>query len=434
MGSEFQLRAVVTGETYAADAVRYRADDGGLLEVALDQSSLGAGEMRRVLQDRLAHRGGVTASGVWRYREFLPPIPDDCVVSRREGNTPTYESDRLAAFTGVDGVRVKHEGCNPTGSFKDRGMTCGVSAAKWLGQTSVACASTGNTSASMASYAAVAGMKAFVFIPAGGVAAGKLAQAVLHGASVVQIEGNFDDAMRLVQEVCAEFGVYLLNSINPFRIEGQKAIGMEIAQDCCWQMPDWIVLPGGNLGNTSAIYKGLRELKAVGVIDRLPRMAVIQAAGAAPLHAGYIDGFAGEPRTVHGPDTIASAIRIGAPASWVKCVDAVRSTEGLVESVTDDEIIAAKRAVDTAGIGAEAASCASVAGLRRLASAGVVKRGDSVVCVLTGHILKDAEAAVGNYGIGESLADGAGVSFDPIVCQPTLESVRDGIARELGGG
>lgn len=433
MEPRFTLRAVVTGETYPADQVRYRADDGGLLEVTLEHASLDPVRMRQVLQDRLAHRGGVTASGVWRYREFLPPIPDACVVTRREGNTPIYESDRLASFTGVEDVRVKHEGCNPTGSFKDRGMTCGVSAAKWLGQTSVACASTGNTSASMASYAAVAGMKAFVFIPAGGVAAGKLAQAVLHGASVVQIEGNFDDAMRLVQEVCAEFGVYLLNSINPFRIEGQKAIGMEIAQDCCWHMPDWIVLPGGNLGNTSAIYKGLRELKAVGVIDRLPRMAVIQAAGAAPLHAGYLEAFAGGVRTVRGPETIASAIRIGAPASWVKCVNAVRSTDGLVESVTDHEIIAAKRAVDTAGIGAEAASCASVAGLRKLVSDGVIDRSEHVVCVLTGHVLKDAEAAVENYSLGEALPTGTGVSFDPIVCQPTLESVRDGIARELGG-
>ncbi len=432
MDTAFHLRAVATGETYAADAVRYRADDGGLLEVALDHSALDASRMRQVLQDRLAHRGGVTSSGVWRYREFLPPIPDDCVVTRREGNTPMYESEHLASFTGVEGVRVKHEGCNPTGSFKDRGMTCGVSAAKWLGQRSVACASTGNTSASMASYAAVAGMKAFVFIPAGGVAAGKLAQAVLHGASVVQIEGNFDDAMRLVQEVCAEFGVYLLNSINPFRIEGQKAIGMEIAQDCCWHMPDWIVLPGGNLGNTSAIYKGLRELKAVGIIDRLPRMAVIQAAGAAPLHAGYVDGFEGDARTVLAPDTIASAIRIGAPASWIKCVDAVRTTDGLVEAVTDQEIIEAKRAVDTAGIGAEAASCASVAGLRKLAAAGVIARTDRVVCVLTGHVLKDAEAAVNNYDIGGTLRDGVGVRFDPIVCQPTLESVRDGIARDLG--
>lgn len=426
----FHLRCVETGAEYAGDGVRYRSDAGGLLEVVLDTEGLEACTLRRAFDERLAHRGGVTASGVWRYRELMPGFGEESIVSRREGNTPMYASEAISAWTGVERVTLKHEGCNPTGSFKDRGMTCGVSAARWLGQRSVACASTGNTSASMASYAAVAGMRALVFIPAGGVAAGKLAQAVLHGASVVQIEGNFDDAMRLVQEVCAQFGVYLLNSINPFRIEGQKAIGMEIVQDCCWQPPDWIVLPGGNLGNTSAIFKGLRELKALGVIERMPRFAVVQAAGASPLHAGFLAGFEGGARTVRGPTTIASAIRIGAPASWIKAVGALRESGGVVESVSDAEIIAAKRAVDGAGIGAEAASCASVAGLRKLVASGVIGRGERVVCVLTGHILKDAEAAVRGYDLG---AEGGGVQFEPIVCQPTLESVRAGIEGVLEG-
>jgi len=412
------LRCIETGQTYPGDRVRYRADTGALVEVVLDLDGIDPAKFRDACNRRRALRGQTRSSGVWRYRELMIPVADELIVTRFEGNTPLYRSESLSAWTGVRDLAVKHEGHNPTGSFKDRGMTTGVTAARMLGQRCVACASTGNTSASMASYAATAGMSAVVFVPAGGVAAGKLAQARLFGAHIVQISGNFDDAMRLVEEVCAAFDVYLLNSINPFRIEGQKAIGIELVQDLGWRPPDWIALPGGNLGNSSALYKGLSELRRVGVIDRLPRIAVIQAAGAAPLHAGYLERFAGGPRVVADPQTIASAIRIGAPASWGKCVAGITATDGVVASVTDTEIIEAKRHVDASGIGAESASCASVAGCKQLVAAGVIKPGESVVCVLTGNILKDAEASA------ERLAAHLGEPEQP-VCEPTLADVSE---------
>jgi threonine synthase len=420
----WSLRCIETGVRYPADVVRHRSETGGLVEVDLDLSGIDGAGFRAACDERRALRNTTLASGVWRYRELLFPVADGLIATRMEGNTPLYPSAALGAWCGVRSLSVKHEGHNPTGSFKDRGMTTGVTAARMLGQRCVACASTGNTSASMASYAAIAGMKAVVFVPAGGVAAGKLAQARLYGAHIVQIEGNFDDAMRLVEEVCAGFGVYLLNSINPFRIEGQKAIGIELVQDLGWSPPDWIALPGGNLGNTSAIFKGLSELRRIGVIDRLPRLAVIQASGAAPLYAGFLEQFRGGPRVVKNPETIASAIRIGAPASWGKCVAAIEATNGVVASVTDGEIIEAKRRVDASGIGAESASCASVAGCRRLVEAGVIAPDAEVVCVLTGNVLKDAEDSA------ERLAAHAGLREGP-VCRPTLDAVRHRLERIL---
>jgi len=279
-------------------------------------------------------------------------------------------------------------------------MTVGVSVARRLGMSRVACASTGNTSASMASYAAVAGMEALVFIPEGKIAYGKLAQSLAYGARTVQIPGDFDAAMRLVERVCAERGIYLLNSVNPFRIEGQKAIAFELLQDLAWQVPDWIVLPGGNLGNSSAIYKGLAELLELGLIARLPRIAVIQAEGASPLYEAWTTG--GDLVPFARPETVATAIRIGSPISWRKSLRGVRASGGLVERVSDQEIVDAKAQVDRAGIGAEPASCAAVAGIRTLVRQGVIRPDARVCAILTGNLLKDPDLVVA-YHRGELL-------------------------------
>jgi threonine synthase len=400
--------------------LRYRCDCGGLLDVVHDHERLRGSLDTGTFERRLLSRDVVDRSGVWRFRELVLPLDRDDLVTKPEGGTRLYDSPRVAAYAGVRRLLLKHEGENPTGSFKDRGMTAGASVARRLGMTSVACASTGNTSASMAAYAAQAGMKAYVFIPEGKIAYGKLAQALAYGARTIQIAGDFDRAMQLVEEVARREGIYLLNSINPFRIEGQKAIAFELLQDLSWEVPDWIVVPGGNLGNNSALAKGLLELKALGLIDRLPRLAVIQAAGAAPLYAAFRDG-----REVVEPvraETLATAIRIGNPVSWRKSLRGLRATGGVVERVTDAEIMAAKVAVDGAGVGAEPASCASVAGLRRLVADGVIRSGETVCAILTGHVLKDPEIVV-KYHRGELEGIESAAANPPISAEATLEGV-----------
>ena len=382
-------------QDYPGLADRYLCDCGGTLDVVHDFEPVDLA----TLDARRASRDPLDRSGVWRFREFILPLGDvrlnRCVVSRGEGNTFLYDARAVAHEVGLDTLLLKHEGENPTGSFKDRGMTAGMTMAKFLGATQVACASTGNTSASMAGYAQIGGLAPIVFIPDGKIAYGKLSQALAYGAQTFQLEGDFDDAMRLVQEVCAAKGIYLLNSVNPFRIEGQKAIGFELLQDLGWEVPDWIVLPGGNLGNNTAIAKGLMEWHALGLIPRLPRIAVVQAAGANPLYTAFVAGQDVEP--VVGADTIATAIKIGNPISWRKSLRGIAATDGVVTQVTDAEILDAKAIVDRAGIGAEPASCATVAGVRRLVSEGVIQRGETVTGILTGHLLKDPDVVVGYH-------------------------------------
>lgn len=388
-----RLRCVVCAATYAASKVRYRCDCGATLDVVHDFP----GDLSLADFDaRLASKAPLDRSGVWRFRELVAPLDPGAVATRREGNTGLYASDRITAYVGVS-LRLKHEGENPTGSFKDRGMTVAVSVARQLGMTHVACASTGNTSASMAAYAAGAGMKALVFVPAGNVALGKLGQALAYGARTISISGDFDEAMRLVEQVCARRDVYLVNSINPFRVEGQKAIAFELLQDLDWEVPDWIALPGGNLGNSSAIAKGLVELKALGLIGRLPRMAVVQAAGANPLYTAW---RAGADLVPVRAETRATAIRIGDPVSWRKCLRGLRETDGVVTEVDDQAILDAKAQVDAAGIGAEPASCATVAGVKRLVAEGVIPADADVCGVLTGHVLKDPKVVV-DYHTGQ---------------------------------
>ncbi len=413
----WHLACVECDDIYEGLDQRYRCECGGTLDVIHD---LEAHPVSAALFDgRLASKKAVDRSGVWRFRELILPVDEADIATKPEGGTNLYDVPKVAAFAGVERLFLKHEGENPTGSFKDRGMTAGVTMARRMGFKKVACASTGNTSASMASYAAQAGMEAFVFIPEGKIAYGKLSQALAYGAKTIQIAGDFDDAMALVQEVCASEGIYLLNSVNPFRIEGQKAIGFEIMQDLDWQVPDWIVLPGGNLGNNTALSKGLLELHAAGVINKLPRIAVIQAAGANPLYTAFVSG---EPIEAVKADTIATAIKIGDPVSGTKSMRGIRTLNGVVEEVTDQEIVDAKAHVDAQGVGAEPASCATVAGLKKLVARGVISTDAKVVGILTGHVLKDPDAVVG-YHMGTLEGLTSSFANAPLSSESTLAAV-----------
>ncbi len=417
----WKLVCVDCSSAYGGLDLRYRCDCGGTLDVVHDfEARRGSLPGCQGLDARLASKHPLDRSGVWRFREYVLPLAPEHIVSRPEGNTNLYDVPRVARYAGVDRLRLKHEGENPTASFKDRGMTAGISVARRLGMDRVACASTGNTSASMASYAAVAGMGAFVFIPEGNIAYGKLSQALAYGAKTIQIAGDFDAAMGLVERICAAEGIYLLNSLNPFRIEGQKAIGWELMQDLDWEVPDWLVMPGGNLGNSSAIFKALLEMHQLGVIGRLPRFAVIQADGANPLYTAFKSG---RPLVaVPHAQTLATAIKIGNPVSWKKSMRGVVTTRGLVEQVSDQEILDAKAQVDAAGIGAEPASCATVAGLRKLVSSRVIRPDENVCGVLTGHLLKDPDAVVG-YHRGTLSGIDSRYANAPTSVDATLEAV-----------
>ncbi len=359
---------------------------GGLLEIHHRPPGLTPAELVQRFTERRGGQPGATASGVWRFREIVLPSAD-VVVSHPEGNTPLLHRIALDRWTGVDNLLLKHEGHNPTGSFKDRGMTVGVTQAKRIGAAAVACASTGNTAASLAAYAAQAGLPALVLVPLEGVATGKLAQSLAYGAKTLLVRGDFDDCLRLIEEASERLGVYLLNSINPFRVEGQKTIILELLQQLAWEPPDWIVLPAGNLGNTAAFGKALREARQWGLISRLPRLAAVQAEGAAPFARSFAEGFAQRHRVK--AETVATAIRIGNPASYDRAVQAITETNGLVLSVSDADLLEAKAVIDASGIGCEPASAVTLAGLRRLIGTRDVRSTDRVVAVLTGHILKD---------------------------------------------
>jgi threonine synthase len=370
-----KLRCIACGTIYPADKIRYTCDCGNLLSVERDTFPTST----QLFDDRRTSRRSIDLSGVWRFREAVLDVDDAEIVTHPEGSTRLYERN---------GILFKHEGENPTGSFKDRGMTVAVTQAVRLGATAIACASTGNTSASLAAYAAQAGLRALVFIPAGKVAAGKLAQTLAYGATCLAVRGDFDAAMSLVRQACDRLGIYLVNSINPFRIEGQKTIVWELLQDLEWNAPDWIVVPAGNLGNTSAFGKALAEAHAAGWIAKMPRIASIQASGANPFFRSYRENFAQRHRVT--AETIASAIRIGDPVSYEKAVAAIRDTNGIVAEVSDEELMAAKRDIDRMGIGCEPASATTLAGVRKLRLTG------RIVCVLTGHVLKDPDAILKN--------------------------------------
>jgi threonine synthase len=378
----YHLECVNCGATYPADEILYNCKKcSHLLAVKypIDELSIS----RAVWNSR--------PLSVWRYRELLPVRINP--VTLQEGGTPLYHLKKLGEEMGLPYLYAKHEGMNPSGSFKDRGMTVGVSMALQLGKKSVACASTGNTSASLAVYAAKAGIPAVVLLPAGKVAVGKVAQALMHGAKVISIRGNFDRALEMVHDLCLTHGLYLLNSINPFRLEGQKTIGFE-ALDQLGEIPDRFVLPVGNAGNISAVYKGFLELQELGFMDRLPMMTGIQAEGSSPVVRAIRENL---PVVIAetNPETVATAIRIGAPVNAEKALTAIRKTGGLAASVTDEEILRMQRDLARKeGIGVEPASAASVAGIRKLVELGTIDRNERIVCVVTGHLLKDPDTVI----------------------------------------
>lgn len=362
---------------------------GGVPEFALPALRTFPPGFRQLVRLRRAAYDALFTSGVWRYVELLPPIDRDGVVSLGEGNMPLYDSGSGAEYAGVERLAYLHLGMNPTGSFKDLGMTVAVSAAKAAGARAVACASTGNTASSMAAYAARAGLESYAFVPRSRISPAKLAQIRDYGAHIVEVDGSFDEAFSRLRAMTGE--VAIVNSINPYRIEGQKCAAFALLEAREWRVPDWIALPGGNLGNVSAIGKGLREAYALGLIDRLPRIAVVQAAGAAPFVRVWNCGGNLVPVI---PQTSASAIAIGNPASWKRALRILRESNGFAIAVDDAAIDDAKARIGAEGIGCEPASAAALAGVRALRSANVIAPSADVAVVLTGHVLKDGEASI----------------------------------------
>ncbi len=384
MSEAYKVECIRCGARFSKEDIVYTCRKcDGLLDIKYDYSEI---DVERVVEAK--------GEGVWKYRVLLPFDEDTKPVTINEGNTPLYRCDRLAKSIGITNLWVKHEGLNPSGSFKDRGMTVGVTKAVELGVKGVACASTGNTSASLAIFAAKAGIPCYVILPKGKVALGKVAQAMMHGAKILSLRGNFDDALRIVRVLCEEEKLYLLNSVNPYRLEGQKTIAFEVLEKLEWEVPDRVILPVGNAGNISAIFKGFSELKTLGITDSIPKMTGIQAEGAKPVVNAFKEGKE-EIIPEDKPETIASAIRIGNPVNAAKALFAIRDSGGVAESVTDVEITEAQlELARLEGIGVEPASAASIAGLKKLVEIGEIEMEERIVCITTGHLLKDPERVI----------------------------------------
>ncbi|MHC4111070.1 MAG: threonine synthase [Planctomycetota bacterium] len=389
---------------------------GELLDAQYDWDKIEVPDKLNDFTKRWANRSNpLDFSGVWRFRDLLNFCDDKYKVTIGEGQTILQQNDAVAQYADIKPGRLylQYEGLNPSGSFKDNGMTAAFSHAKMVSATSCACASTGNTSASVALYAHHCDLKATVFIGSGRIAFGKLSQAMDYGAQTIQIRGDFDDCMRQVQDVCTKLGLYLLNSLNPFRLEGQKTIMYRIIEGLGWDVPDWIVVPGGNLGNSSAFGKAFYELKQLGLIKQIPRMAIINATGADTLtdlinnkkltwNNGKVDQqiidnyYADLTARSFSPHTCASAIEISRPVNLKKCLRSINICNGIVRAVTDEEICDAKAIIGSHGLGCEPASAATIAGLRNLRTEGVIAADERIACVLTGHPLKDPNVTV-NY-------------------------------------
>ncbi|MFO0926736.1 MAG: threonine synthase [Gemmataceae bacterium] len=404
------------GATAAVDDTSFRCPAcGGLMDVAYDWNRLPVPKSLRDFEAKWAHRTDpLCFSGVWRFRDLLPFAPPEKILTIGEGQTILQKADQVAGYVGVSPGKLflQYEGMNPSGSFKDNGMTAAFTHARMVGARRAACASTGNTSASLAVFCSATGlMRAIIFIGSGKISYGKLSQALDHGALTVQIAGDFDDAMQRVQQVSRQLGIYLVNSVNPFRLEGQKAVMFRVLEALAWEPPDWIVVPGGNLGNVSAFGKAFIELADLGLLKRLPRLAVINAAGAHTYYQLFdqhsLRWNEGRPETTLvekyyanldaeriRANTIASAIEINRPVNLVKALRALDRCGGVVREATDQEILDAKAKVGAGGFGCEPASAASVAGARKLRQEGIIAADERVVCILTGHQLKDPDATV----------------------------------------
>ncbi len=457
MEGTHQLRCTGCGRRIegAAAASDFRCPEcGSLYEVIYAWSVGGSGNaagaalpnasaLRWLWQERRTSSQANDQSGVWRFRDLLPIVRDfERVTTLREGNTPLYDLPRAAKALGINWVLAKHQGMNPTGSFKDTGMTAALSVAVERGFEWVACASTGNTSAAMTAYAARAGLRSIVFIPEGKIAWGKLSQAMDYGALTLQVRTDFDGCLRLVNEVVRTHPIYLLNSVNPYRLEGQKTPAFELMEQMDWQVPEHVICPGGNLANASALAKGFAEMRQLGLIARSPKISIVQAEGANPLYRAMQANGGRELEAVVA-ETRASAIRIGNPASWKKAVAAMMSTGGWCEQVSEAEIALAKAQIGAEGIGCEPASAVTLAGLKKLVADGRVQREDRVVLVLTGHTLKDSDYTIhfhqgdllsaaeqGSLGDAERVEE-KGLRRPPVVLDADRESVLRVLDREM---
>jgi threonine synthase len=430
---------------------------GSLLDIEYDWNRLVVPESMSEFEARWqTRRNPLDFSGVWRFRDLLPFASESSIVTIGEGQTMLRASDRVGAFVGMSeqNLLLQYEGLNPSGSFKDNGMTAASTHAHMVGAKYAACASTGNTSASLAIYSSAAGVfNVVVFVGSGKIAFGKLSQALDYGAHTLQLLGDFDDALKQVREVCQRENIYLCNSVNPFRLEGQKTIMYRVLESLNWQVPDWIVVPGGNLGNSSAFGKAFLELKELGLINRIPRLAVINAAGSNTLYQLYeqqgvrwndgrpdmatIDGFFSKMDADNRrASTLATAIEINRPVNLIKCLRALDACHGVVREVCDEAILDAKAQIGAGGFGCEPASAASVAGAKLLREEGVISSNEQVVCILTGHQLKDPNATVAYHSskpgsIDAKLSD-AGISAvqfpnAPVVVENEIERILEAI-------
>src|SRR5579859_3694156 len=437
--ADFQFRCIACGELSGSARQDFRCTGcGDLLEItypAWKQSKPDPDELKSTWRNRKLSRSPIDLSGVWRFRDLLPALEDDQqAITLREGNTPLYELPQCSRNTGVERLFAKHQGMNPSGSFKDTGMTVAATFAGRAGFRWVACASTGNTSASMAAYAARGGMRSLVLVPEGKISWSKLSQALDYGAVTCQLRTDFDGCLRLLQELVLRAPVYQLNSINPFRLEGQKTLAIELLEQLDWQAPDHIIVPGGNLGNSSAIGKALLEMRDLGLISRLPKLSVIQAEGANALVRTLRE--AGGKRLVNvQAETRATAIRIGNPASWKKAAHVLEATGGACEQVSEIEIAQAKAEIGAEGIGCEPASAVTLAGLKKLVKQDFVKPEESVVLVLTGNLLKDPDYTI-DFHRGELFAstgdERASAALNPLRRPPiVLDATLDAVVRTL---
>jgi threonine synthase len=424
-----RFRCIACGYTNDKASQDFRCTQcGDLLEIVYPnwkETLPDAAALKSAWRNRRLSSNAIDLSGVWRFRDLLPPLNDSQdAITLREGNTPLYELPQCSRITGVARLFAKHQGMNPTASFKDTGMTVAATFARLSGFRWVACASTGNTSASMAAYAARGAMRSLVLVPEGKISWSKLSQALDYGAVTCQLRTDFDGCLKLLQELVRRAPVYQLNSINPFRLEGQKTLAFELMEQLDWQPPDHIIVPGGNLGNSSAIGKALLEMRGLGLISHLPKLSVIQAEGANAL-VRTVREAAGKRLVSVSPETRATAIRIGNPASWKKAVHVLESTGGACEQVSEIEIAQAKAEIGAEGIGCEPASAVTLAGLKKLLQQGFVQPEETVVLVLTGNLLKDPDYTI-DFHRGELLPEAAELSplrRPPLILDATLDAV-----------